>query len=64
MKKANKITRKMLLGFYDDETYKMSKNMSPREIFKWLAEANQFMLKVKGIDRILKEEKRMRELGW
>jgi hypothetical protein len=52
------------MNFYDDETHAMSRSMSREAVFKWLAEANRFFLKIKGIDRILKEEKRMRELGW
>jgi hypothetical protein len=57
-------TRKMLMNFYGEETYEMNKNMSLESVFKWLAEANRFLLKVKGIDRILSDEKRMREMGW
>ena len=59
-----KVTKKMLMNCYGDETHEMSKKMSITDVFKWLAEANHFFLKVKGIDKILEEEKKLREMGW
>lgn len=64
MKHYKKITKKMLMNCYGDETYEMCKGMSPKSILKWLDEANRFFVKVLGIDKILENEKRMKEMGW
>lgn len=64
MKRTKKITRKMLMNCYGDETYEMCKNVSRESAFKWLEEANRFFVKIKGINRILEEEKKMKEMGW
>lgn len=64
MRKTRKITKAMLMNCYDDETYKLCKSISRESTLQWLAEANRFFLKIKGIDKILEEEKKMREIGW
>ena len=64
MRRSKKITKAMLMNCYDDKTFEMCKGMSRESVFEWLAEANRFFLKVKGIDKILEEEKRMRKMGW
>ena len=64
MSKLKRMTKAMLMKCYGDETHEMCKDISRESAFKWLAEANKFILKIKGIDKILEEEKKMRKMGW
>lgn len=64
MKRPKRITRKMLMNCYDEETYRTCKEISREDAFRWLAEANRFFVKIKGINKIFKEEQRLKEMGW
>jgi hypothetical protein len=64
MKKTKKTTRRMLINYYDDETYQMCKNLSHADAFRWLTRANQFLNKIVGIEKRLENEEAMRKMGW
>ena len=64
MKKTRKITKKMLMNCYGDETFEMCKNISPASALRWLKEVNEFFNKVLGVEKRLQNEKLARKLGW